>query len=450
VGLRNDSITAWKERHNRLAGFVPENGGNLVPVGTPPFEGDSVLQGRPWHLAPRLGFAYTLTPKTVIRAGGGIFYSFKTVTSGNSLAKNAPFSGTLITANDINNFAAAKPISAGFPAERPELWPIAGTAFYYWPQDSKTSTMYEWQMNVQRELPANMMVSVAYVGAKGTYVDAVGLNINQPIPGPGAVAGRRPYPNLSDSIGVVPWGNSIYNSLQTSFERRMGSLRFTTAWTWAHSIDNTSGESSGSPIQNSRDLRAQRASSTFDVRHKLSVGATWEMPFGRGKPLLASSPRAVDLIIGGWQLNSITTLQTGLPFTPVMQTSTLNTGSGSQFPNRIASGVLPSSERSIHRWFDATAFVAPGQYTFGNSGRNVLYGPGTKQVDLSLFKSFALSEKQRIQFRAEAFNAFNTPQFNNPNAQIGFTGVARITSAGNPTVFQRTPRQVQLALKLYF
>ena len=108
-----------KERHNRLAGFVPDNGGNLVPVRTAPFGGDSVQQGRPWQLGPRLGLAYTITPKTVLRAGGGIFYSFKTVTSGNSLAKNAPFSGTLLTTNDANNFAAAKAISAGFRAQPP-------------------------------------------------------------------------------------------------------------------------------------------------------------------------------------------------------------------------------------------------------------------------------------------------------------------------------------------
>jgi hypothetical protein len=450
MGLRNDSITAWKERHDRLAGFVPENGGTLVPVGTAPFTGRSVLDGRPWHLGPRLGFAYTLTPKTVIRAGGGIFYSFKTVTSGNSLAKNAPFSGTLITANDANNFTAAKPISAGFPADRPEVWPIAGTAFYYWPQDSKTSTMYEWNFNVQRELPARIVTTVAYVGAKGTYVDVVGLNINQAIPGPGSVVSRRPYPNLSDSIGVVPWGNSSYHSLQATVDRRMGAARFTGAWTWAHSIDNTSGESSGSPVQNSRNLAAQRASSTFDVRHKLALSGTYDMPFGKNRRWLNSAPRAADWVVGGWQINHIITLQSGLPFTPVMQTSTLNTGTGSQFPNRVASGVLPSSERSISRWFDVSAFAAPGQFTFGNSGRNILRGPGTKQVDVSLFKSFPFAESGRVEFRAEAFNAFNTPQFNNPNASIGFSGVGRITSAGSPSVYQRTSRQVQLALKLYF
>jgi hypothetical protein len=450
AGLRNDSISAWKERHNRLAAFVPEGGGNLVPVGTAPFTGDSVQQGRPMQLGPRLGFAYTITPKTVLRAGGGIFYSFKSVTSGNSLAKNAPFSGTLLTTNDANNFAGAKPISAGFQADRPQLWPIAGTGFYYWPQDAKTSTMYEWNINLQRELAANMVFSVAYVGGKGTYVDVVGLNINQAVPGPGAVVSRRPYPNLSDSTGIVPWGNSVYNSLQTTLDRRMGAVRFSGAWTWAHSIDDTSGESSNSPIQNSRNLAAQRGSSTFDVRHKLSISSTVELPFGKGRHWLPGASRPVQLLAGGWQLNAIGTFLTGLPFTPTMQTNNLNTGTGSQFPNRIASGVLPSDARSIGRWFDASAFVAPGQYVFGNSGRNILVGPGTRQVDLSLFKSFAFMEKRRLEFRAEAFNVSNTPQFNNPNSSIGFAGVARITSAGSPTIYQRTSRQVQVALKLYF
>ena len=450
IGLRNDSISAWKERHNRLAGFVPTGGGTLVPVGTAPFAGDSIQDGRPMQLGPRFGLAYKLTPKTVIRTGGGIFYSFKTVTSGNSMAKNAPFSGTLVTTNDQNNFGAAKPISAGFPADRPALWPIAGSGFYYWPQDGKTSTMYEWNVNVQRELIANIVLSVAYVGGKGTYVDVVGLNINQAVPGAGAVVTRRPYPNLSDSIGVVPWGNSTYNSMQTTLDRRMGSARFSGAWTWAHSIDDTSGESSNTAIQNSNNLAAQRGSSTFDIRHKLTISGTYELPFGKGKEWLAGVPKALDLLTGGWQLNGIGTFLTGLPFTPLMQTSNLNTGTGSQFPNRIGSGVLPSSVRTIDHWFDASAFMAPALYTFGNSGRNILVGPGTKQIDLSMFKNFTFGESRRLEFRAEAFNALNTPQFNNPNSSIGFNGVAKITSAGSPTVYQRTSRQIQLALKFYF
>jgi hypothetical protein len=310
--------------------------------------------------------------------------------------------------------------------------------------------MYEWNINLQRELASNLVLSVAYVGGKGTYVDVVGLNINQAVPGPGAVVTRRPYPNLSDATGVVPWGNSIYNSLQTTFERRMGAIRFSGAWTWAHSIDDTSGESSNSPIQNSLNLAAQRGSSTFDVRHKLAISSTVELPFGKGKHFLSGAGGPVQWLAGGWQVNTIGTFLTGLPFTPTMQTNNLNTGTGSQFPNRIASGVLPSDQRSIDRWFDASAFVAPGQYIFGNAGRNILYGPGTKQVDLSLFKNFVFPESRRLEVRAEAFNVSNTPQFNNPNASIGFAGVGKITTAGSPTVYQRTSRQVQLALKFYF
>src|SRR5947209_5778701 len=155
--------------------------------------------------------------------------------------------------------------------------------------------MIEWNLNVQRELPGSLVMSLAYVGAKGSHVDMVGLNINQAIPAHGAVVRRRCYPNLSDAIGVCPCANDIYHA---------------------------------------------------------------------------------------------------------MQTSSLNVGGGSQFPNRVASGLLPSEQRSIDRWFDASAFIAPAQFVFGNSGRNILRGPGTKQLDISLFKSFALGEKgdRRLQF----------------------------------------------------
>lgn len=131
--------------------------------------------------------------------------------------------------------------------------------------------------------------------------------------------------------------------------------------------------------------------------------------------------------------------------------NTLN-GSGSQRPDRVGSGVLPKDQRSLQRWFDIAAFRTPGQFLFGNSGRSILAGPGTKQFDVSLSKSFALTETPRrsLEYRAEMFNICNTPQFNNPNASIGSPGAGIITSAGSPTALQRTFRQIQMALKLYF
>jgi hypothetical protein len=448
-GLRDDLVTPWTDKHNHLAGFVPSNGGNLVPVGTAPFSGNSVTKGRYTNFGPRAGFAYNLNPKTVIRAGAGIFYSFQMQTSNLSPAKNAPFSGSLQTANSSTDFASASPISAGFPASRPNLFPVAGTAWVYYPYDYKTPGSYEWNFNVQRELWANNVLTVAYVGAKGSHI-FVTENINQATPGPGAVVSRRPYVNLGDGTTVAPWGNSSYNSLQTTFERRFSAgLSVLAAWTWSHSIDDTSGTGSET-IQNPFNLALNRGNSTFDLRQNVTLSWTYELPFGSGKTFFRQASGPLQWAAGGWQLNSIDTFQSGTPFTVTMLQNTLNVGSGVQLPNRIASGKL--SNPTINLWFDPAAFTAPGAYNFGNEGRNQLYGPGTRQVDLSLFKSIAFTAERtrRLQFRAEVFNIFNTPQFNNPNAQIGFAGVGQITSAGNPPLFQRTSREIQLALKLYF
>jgi hypothetical protein len=448
-GLRDDIVTPWTERHDQLAGFVPTGGGTLVPVGTAPYSGNSTTDGRYTNFGPRAGLAYNLTPKTVIRAGFGIFYAFAMQTSNLSPAKNPPFSGSLQASNNAADFAGASPISVGFPAARPALFPIAGLAWVYYPRDFKTNGNNEWNINVQRELGKNNVLTVAYVGMKGTHV-MVTDNINEAIPGPGAVAARRPYPNLGDGTAVGPWADSHYHSLQTTFERRFSSgFSMLAAWTWSHSIDNSSGTGSET-VQTPYNLSLNRGNSSFDLRHNVVLSWTYELPIGKGKKLLGNTSGPLQWIAGGWQINSIDSFQTGTPFTLTMASSLLNAGSGVQWPDRIGSGKLDNP--TIQRWFDPTAFVSPGNFTYGNAGRNALYGPSTKQLDVSLFKSFAFSadQKRRLQFRAEAFNFLNTPQFNNPNSQIGNLSVGQITSAGQPPLFQRTSREIQVALKLYW
>lgn len=203
-------------------------------------------------------------------------------------------------------------------------------------------------------------------------------------------------------------------------------------------------------IQNPLNIGQYRGNSDFDVRHQAVLSWSYRLPFGKGMRFGSDARGIEDAVIGGWQLNSIDTFSTGSPFTPVMATSLLNTGGSTQWPNRIDSGKV--SHPSIHAWFNTADFVSPGNYTYGNSRRNILFGPGTKQFDVSLFKEVPLGqdEARHLELRAETFNIFNTPQFNNPNSTIGNPAAGTITSAGEPLLFQRASREIQLAAKLYF
>ena len=451
IGLRDEMVTPWKERHNRLAVFDPSNGGTLVPVGTPAYPDTSVTDGRYTNIAPRIGFAYSIGSKTVVRAGFGIFYAYETYNS-NPQAKNAPFNGSIITTNStgVAGYAAALPISAGFPAARPDLFPAAGTAFQVFQRSYPNPSANEWNFNIQRQLTSHDTLSLAYIGQNGVHV-LINPNINLATPGPGTVASRRPYPNLADGTLNCTCANSSFNSFQVTYKNRLSSgLDFQGAYTYAHSLDTSSGNSNAVGIQNPKNLNLYKGNSDFDIRHALVLSWSYDLPFGRGKKFVPDARGALQMVIGGWRLNSIDTFSAGGPFTPVMVSSLLNSGNAVQWPNRIGSGKL--ADRTIAAWFNTADFVSPGNYTYGNSGRNILFGPGTKQFDLSLFKDIPFNESgsRRLQFRAEAFNAMNTPQFNKPNAQIGNPAAGTITSAGAPLLFQRTSRQIQLALKLYW
>jgi hypothetical protein len=174
------------------------------------------------------------------------------------------------------------------------------------------------------------------------------------------------------------------------------------------------------------------------MRHRLTLSYTWEFPFGKGKAMLNRGGIA-DWVLGGWQTNGILTAQTGLPFSAVLQTSTTN-GTGSR-PDANGSVTYP---HTLQQWFSPSAFSTPAPYTYGNLGRNTLFGPGRVNWDMSLFKNFVIREQTRFEFRAEAFNVFNHPQFGLPNQNIGNAQVGQITSTvGNP-------RQLQMGLRFQF
>ena len=230
-GLRDEIATPWRERHNRFGIFDPTNGGNVVAVGTPGFPKETVTDGRYTNLAPRAGFAYSIDPRTVIRGGFGIFYAYETYNS-NPMAKNAPFNGSVVTSNSTGQagFDAAAPISAGFPAARPDLFPAAGTAFNVFQRAYPNPSANEWNLNLQRQLTTHDSLSVAYIGQNGTHI-LVNPNINMAVPGAGAVASRRAYPNLSDGTLNCTCANSSYNSLQITYiNRQFSGLDFQGAY----------------------------------------------------------------------------------------------------------------------------------------------------------------------------------------------------------------------------
>ncbi|MGH9839430.1 MAG: hypothetical protein ACREEM_11675, partial [Blastocatellia bacterium] len=268
-------------------------------------------------------------------------------------------------------------------------------------------------------------------------------------PGAGAVNNRRPFFGVRPSLADVTWGVSdglaAYHAFQFSAEKRLTQgLSGLLSYTWGHSID-TVGQSFGGgadgPLpQDPRNRRADRGNSPFDIRHRLTIAWNYALPFGKGRKWLSSGGPA-EYALGGWQINGINTFQTGLPFTPTANSATVNTGTGSR-PDRIGNGTL--SNGTVDRWFDTSAFATPAQFTYGNSGRNILYGPGRVNFDFSLFKEFRITEGLKLQFRTEFFNLFNTPQFDLPNAAIG------AGNAGTITAIVGTPRQIQFGLKLVF
>ena len=435
-GLRYEVYNAfpWKEVASRMSAFRPDLGDVFV-VGSPQVPQDSATNTDYNNLGPRLGLACKLGSKTVLRAAYGLFYSAEAISAQNLGGGNPPFVGSSAFNNDQFDFTGGRQIAQGFYRPAGLVFSADGAALFGIDPNFRTPYAQQWNAGFQRNLTPTVLLTMSYVGTSGKKL-VLNPDINQPAPGPGAVASRRPFPRFNAITRYQAAGSSVYHSLQVSGERRLSKqLNFLASYTWAHGIDN--GEFQAAR-QNLNDLRSERGSGVEDLRHRLVLSWTWSLPFWNKHRLL-----------GGWQLNGIAHFYTGLPFTPISSVNTLN-GSGDQRPDRIGLGVL--SQRTIDRYFDLAAFRTPGPFLFGNSGRNILRGPGTEQFDVAAVKNFRIFENRgwRMQFRAESFNLANRAQFNNPNASIGSQQAGRITSAGSPVTFQRTSRQIQMALKLYF
>ncbi|HXB72562.1 MAG TPA: TonB-dependent receptor [Candidatus Acidoferrales bacterium] len=448
LGLRWEYYSPYSEVANRWANFDAATGAILV-AGRNGVSSSAGVQRDFKDFAPRFGFAYQLEQHTVVRGGYGIFYN-PNGTGGAALRldRHPPY-GPIYSVSPGDEFVATR-ISDGFPAAPTPnfdaLTSPAGSVIGVIPT-FKSAYAQQFNLTLEHEIaPAHLLIKTAYVGNLGRRLGTT-YNLNQPVPGPGATGPRRPYfasnPALADVTYQVSDGLSNYNALQVTAEKRLyQGLSMLLGYTWSHSIDTTGtefGGGTGTP-QDPRCRFCDRGNSATDLRHRFTGSYTYSLPFGKGRNFL-NRGGAANFILGGWQTNGFLTVQTGLPFTPVLQSPTTNC-CGSR-PDRIASGNLASGQ-NIKDWFDVTAFTTPAPFTYGNAGRDILFGPGRVNFDASLFKDFPIRETVKLQFRAESFNVFNTPQFGLPNGTIGNAQAPVISSiVGNP-------RQMQVALRLQF
>lgn len=405
------------------------------------------------YFAPRLGIAYQLNKKVVLRTGYGIFYGFPEQVGGNILGVNPP--QRLVVSSSANGITPTilidQPVFGAEPFNRPLVNPdFLSVRNPYSPPEM--TQMYN--LSIQYEFKPGWLLEVGYQGNRSTHL-YVNTQINDAIPAlPGDTSSIQSRRIASTKLGNVPLyapqGSSLYNAGTINLEKRFaGGLGLVANYTWSRALGNTAA-SAQSPF----DLRNTYGPLAFDVRNHVSMSAVSELPFGRGKKFLSHVSPAVNLIVGGWQVNAISTLQGGLRTTPSLSYSLGNTTTNSR-PNCIADPTVGAA-RQPYQWINAAAFAIPSNAEiaagnfFGNCGAGVIALPGMVNFDVSVLKNFMVRERYKVQFRAESFNFTNTPYF----GLTGFFGGSLGTIYGLPNFGKLSsaadPRIIQLGLKVMF
>lgn len=491
LGIRYDYDSPRTERYNRM-NFFDLNAPSPLASRQPDFPnlkgGVSFVGvgGNPRHqyfkdtnnLAPRLGLAYQINTKTVLRAGYSHIFG-----PSNQAAQGTvgPFGFRIeypwqTTVDGITPFNLLRnPYPDGFralPGAADGLLTQVGGNLESVLQDTITPWSQQWNLNIQRELPWQANVEIAYVGTRGLQLSrngegglnlnqldpkhlALGSQLNQSVTNPffglgtlGFFTSRttsraqllRPYPQFTTLTPLYSSGaSSNYHALQVTFGKKLSKgMMIDGNYTWAKNIEE------GLSHQDSYNLRASRGLATIDIAHRFVMSYLYELPFGKGRKFGSKTSSVVDAFIGGWQFNGITTFQSGTPLT-ITANNTAGLFNPLTRPNTNGKDANLSGkvDERLNRYFDTSVYSQPAAFTFGNVGPTVnIRNDGIKNFDLSLFKQFRPLERMAVQFRVEALNAFNTPRFGSPNTSVTSTTFGQITSQAN------SPRQLQFGLKL--
>ena len=436
AGVRYDYASPPVDKDDR-ANLYDAATGTVVPVGTGGMPRGGFEADRN-NISPRVGLAWTLDEDAqwVARAGYGTYYNQGALATSEGLFFNPPYFnlGVYFPAPGLPPLTVYDP----FPSNFPVFIPQSATAYQ---RDLQTPWMEHWNVNVQRQIGRSRALEVAYVGSRGHDLISA-RDGNQPAASPNPV-NLRPNPLYADITLIESRARSLYNSAQIKFVQRVEhGLSYLVGYTVGKSTDDASGffTSTGDPNfpQNSLDPAAEHARSSFDVRHRLSASASWDLPF--------SGNAWKD----GWQLHAVAALESGRPFTVAVHpdidasnTGRSNLGFGyNDRPNVSGDPTLTGGDRSEERWFNTAAFSMPAFGTFGNTGRNSVEGPGFKNVNLAVVKLLPVGGAQ-LQLRFETFNLFNTTNFNLPDAFLGSPTFGQILSAGSP-------RRIQFGVRAVF
>jgi len=452
LGVRYDLQTRMREKENRQAVFDLNPGsptsGTIVNAEDGDHRSETFSELDTNNFAPRLGAAFQLDDTTVLRGALGLFYGgsgFNAIAQ--SGAANPPYFINVSINTPTTATRSNLVLSDGFPPGTLSPTRAVNTAAYAQPAEYPFTTMFQGNIAIQRELTAAMVATIAYVGSSSRNLRRQ-LDVNAPLPGPGPINPRRPFPDWGAITVLQADAETSYHALQAKLERRFTrGLSVLASYTWSHAIDDAQDNEDGGgngPVlpQNPLNLAAEKASAGIDVRQRLVTSFVYDVPLGRAGGVLGASP-VMRAIFGGYRVSGIFVAQGGPPVNPGVAGNPANT-TGPIRPNRLADGNLPRDERSVDRWFDLSAFAVPPPFTYGDSGRNVLRAPGLVNVDLVVARDVPFGGDRRLEFRAEFFNLTNSAHFARPNATIGSPQAGLISSTAQAN------RQVQLGVRFVF
>jgi len=474
LGLRWEVDTPRFERiDNRQSGF---DGTAINPVAGVPgivtFSGRNGL-GKYAHdfdwnnIAPRFGFAWKPKDKTVIRGGYGInylgIYSGAVV---NTISQGFGFNASFTSPD--GGLTPSFYLRDGMPSfQREELGPAWGAVRLgqapraspdFIEQDHVSGYSQQFNFTIQRELGANMLFEAAYLGNLGRKLGAPGISANMTplVNGRGPAAqsqAARPFPQFSNVTRLTPdWGASTYHAMNMKVERRYSNgFNLLANYTWSKFLDNVEagsefGGNEGNGYTHPELRGLDRSYSGNDIRHRLIASTVYELPVGKGKSLNISNSM-LDAVVGGWALGIIAEVHAGAPWGAIEQTNLTNTFSGSPRPNLTCDPALDSGrDRNtyLNQWFNTSCFAAPGVGNFGNAARSLGFGPRQMNIDTSVNKRWAITERYRLLFRTDFYNVPNRPNFAVPAAVRGRGDFGRITST------RGTGRQIQLSMRFEF